>query len=107
MRTLRTEHRSTNTDYMSITHSILPNHNSAAEIVEKKSFISPPQNDQVIVTTEPLNEAFARLLCDICSEKQKDIALGCGHMLCEDCIRKLSFCPFCKAPIKSAQRVYL
>jgi len=111
MRSHREAQRSTNTDYMSTnvtpTQSILPSHSATIEVSEKKSVIPPPQKDPVIIFTEPLNEAFARLLCDICSEKQKDIALGCGHMLCEDCIRKLSFCPFCKAPIKSAQRVYL
>jgi E3 ubiquitin-protein ligase RGLG len=46
------------------------------------------------------------LTCAICSENNKNIALGCGHLLCEQCVRKVKSCPFCKRDITSLRRIY-
>jgi len=81
--------------------------NSSDSQVEKKPLISPPPPPKAPGDGDVEEDARERFLCDICTEREKDIALGCGHMICEVCTRKLSLCPFCKEPIKSAHRVYL
>jgi len=75
---------------------------------EKKPLLSiPVKEDPPRPPDYRKSKDLERLLCDICSENQKDVVLGCGHILCEPCLRKLNLCPYCKDPIKTAQRVYL
>jgi len=95
------------TGYMSIATQSTPNPPSAHNNVIIQNNIPRPPTIATSPPSLPANDADSRLLCDICSEKQKDIALGCGHLLCEDCMRKVALCPFCKTVVKSAQRIYL
>jgi E3 ubiquitin-protein ligase RGLG len=45
--------------------------------------------------------------CCVCMERHKNTALGCGHVLCENCARSVSTCPLCKQPIASRLKLYL
>jgi hypothetical protein len=46
--------------------------------------------------------------CKLCfGETSEHMALGCGHVICRDCLAHVSKCPFCRQPIKSSTRLFL
>ncbi|KAG9439308.1 hypothetical protein H6P81_019473 [Aristolochia fimbriata] len=45
-------------------------------------------------------------VCAICWSKPKDMAFGCGHMMCRVCGNLLSTCPICRKPITNRLRLY-
>lgn len=45
--------------------------------------------------------------CTICLDKRKDTALGCGHVFCEDCAKRMNKCPNCKVVSKQRNKIYL
>ncbi|KAF3972096.1 hypothetical protein CMV_004374 [Castanea mollissima] len=59
----------------------------------------PPPVPQTCETSNPL-------VCPICLTKAKELAFGCGHLTCRDCL-ELNICPMCREPITSRQRVYI
>lgn len=71
-----------------------------------------PLTDHVTSTalksTDSISAEDARelLLCGICKENAKSISLGCGHLMCDACTRKIKTCPFCKREITSVHRIY-
>ncbi|KAL8268346.1 hypothetical protein R6Q59_002144 [Mikania micrantha] len=44
--------------------------------------------------------------CPICLTNEKDLAFGCGHMVCRDCGSRLSRCHICREEITSRIRLY-
>ncbi|RID62676.1 hypothetical protein BRARA_E01733 [Brassica rapa] len=44
--------------------------------------------------------------CPICLTNRKDVAFGCGHMICRDCGSRISNCPICRVLITSRLRLY-
>jgi E3 ubiquitin-protein ligase RGLG len=46
------------------------------------------------------------LQCPVCMAAQKNIALGCGHMLCEACALQVTECPHCRDPVAIRLKLY-
>lgn len=46
-----------------------------------------------------------RLVCAVCLEREKDCALGCGHVFCGQCAWRLTSCALCRAGV--AVRIHL
>jgi hypothetical protein len=46
-----------------------------------------------------------RLVCAVCLEREKDCALGCGHVFCRQCAWRLTICALCRAGV--AVRIHL
>ncbi|XP_028773380.1 nuclear-pore anchor-like [Neltuma alba] len=44
--------------------------------------------------------------CAICLTNDKDVAFGCGHMTCGDCMLSISNCHMCREPITSHLRLF-
>ncbi|XP_054811672.1 uncharacterized protein LOC129312912 [Prosopis cineraria] len=44
--------------------------------------------------------------CAICLTNEKDVAFGCGHMTCGDCMLTISNCHICRKPITSRLRLF-
>ncbi|XP_028773363.1 nuclear-pore anchor-like [Neltuma alba] len=44
--------------------------------------------------------------CAICLTNKKDVAFGCGHMTCGDCMLTISNCHICREPITSRLRLF-
>lgn len=64
--------------------------------------------DDVVTTSE------VAMACSICYEKfdhaaRKPVALGCGHVMCEQCCTRSSApkCPYCRAPIARILPLFL
>ncbi|KAK4253582.1 hypothetical protein QN277_010236 [Acacia crassicarpa] len=51
--------------------------------------------------------SLADKACAICLTNEKDIAFGCGHMACEDCMLTISNCHICREPITSRLKLFL
>lgn len=71
----------------------------------------PHENEKTeTIEKEKNNE---HLLCPICLEKQKNVALdACGHTLCKGCASMIlstpnKKCPICRKHVKSANPFYL
>ena len=47
------------------------------------------------------------LTCPICWSEQKEVAFGCGHMLCEGCSLLVADCPICRKDVSLRLRVYV
>ena len=48
------------------------------------------------------------ILCDICMESDKTIALiPCGHVYCELCSKDLKDCPVCREKIREKLKLFL
>ena len=45
-------------------------------------------------------------MCQICIERPKDCALGCGHFMCSSCAGRVSICPECRARVTARNRVF-
>jgi len=53
-------------------------------------------------------EHMDKSLCNICYEKEKNIAFNCGHIIsCEKCSRQINKCPLCRTHIVTRLRIYL
>ncbi|XP_072174847.1 E3 ubiquitin-protein ligase MIB2-like [Diadema setosum] len=48
---------------------------------------------------ERFQDLEEEMLCPICMENKRDMALLCGHTLCKKCCRALKQCPICRKPI--------
>ncbi|KAL5731285.1 RING-type E3 ubiquitin transferase [Ranunculus cassubicifolius] len=55
---------------------------------------------------EPTIAQDSNQACPICLTNTKDLAFGCGHLICRQCDRNLSLCPICRATITSRLRLY-
>jgi Zinc finger, C3HC4 type (RING finger) len=70
---------------------------------------SPKQKPKI----EEIKESKEELLCPICLEKQKNVALDvCGHTLCKGCASLIiasahKRCPICRKSVKAAHSFYL
>lgn len=40
------------------------------------------------------------MLCSLCMERPKTVALGCGHQTCISCADVHDMCPFCRRAIQ-------
>ncbi len=45
--------------------------------------------------------------CKICMDKQIDVTLGCGHVLCTGCSDKVTQCPYCKEKVKTRIKIFI
>ena len=56
-------------------------------------------------------EPSAEVVCPVCLEGLPETALGCGHALCERCLRIIFYrdmpCPICRLPISTWIRLFL
>eukprot|EP01110_Echinostelium_bisporum_P002253 TRINITY_DN1543_c0_g2_i1.p1 TRINITY_DN1543_c0_g2~~TRINITY_DN1543_c0_g2_i1.p1 ORF type:complete len:206 (-),score=18.16 TRINITY_DN1543_c0_g2_i1:175-792(-) len=87
-----------------------PTNNNTNDTTNNNNISNTQQTDgAAIITVNPVSpkEEKEKFLCPICDENEKNVALGCGHMLCESCTRKVKLCPFCKTEITYAQRIFL
>ena len=39
-------------------------------------------------------------ICSVCMENKKDRSIDCGHIFCNECIKKLTNCPTCRTVIE-------
>ena len=51
-------------------------------------------------------EAEERRMCVICMERTVNLALGCGHQLCQSCSEQMEECPACRKRIESRIKLY-
>lgn len=58
----------------------------------------------------PLQEELTRQAeercCPVCMDRRKDLAFGCGHLVCHECSAALDRCPVCRQPVASRIRLY-
>ena len=47
-----------------------------------------------------ITQLESKTLCSVCLEKDKSIALPCGHMYCNECPAQLKDCAICRAPYR-------
>lgn len=48
-----------------------------------------------------------RLLCPVCLDREKNLAFGCGHRVCDVCAEQLLHeCPTCRSPITVRTRLF-
>lgn len=45
-------------------------------------------------------------VCPICLTNPKDMAFGCGHLVCKDCAMSISTCHMCRKPVTTRIRLY-
>lgn len=45
--------------------------------------------------------------CSVCLDKPRDMAFGCGHIVCTTCGPKLTLCPICRTPISSRIKLFV
>lgn len=75
--------------------------------MRQKPLPEPPGGEPLLPTDDEV------LLCRICMSRPKNLAyVPCGHVTCEACAislmtKRFPHCPFCSAPIKSWQRIFL
>ena len=55
---------------------------------------------------EVAQEAVESQFCCICEERRKNITLGCGHQLCEQCAGHVDTCAECRCPITSRTKTF-
>lgn len=56
---------------------------------------------------ETLEEIVDSLTCQVCADSELNTALvPCGHLLCDDCAKRLEECPMCRTQVSARQRVY-
>ncbi|KAF5480567.1 hypothetical protein F2P56_001306 [Juglans regia] len=79
--------------------------------------LPPPRNvidhDNAVKSVPPVTDfktveatAQVELVCPICLTNPKDMAFGCGHLMCKDCSANLTSCPICREPITTRLRLY-
>ncbi|KAJ7982104.1 E3 ubiquitin-protein ligase RGLG2-like [Quillaja saponaria] len=62
------------------------------------------QIQEAMQTTLSLSRSFS--VCMICLTNEKDLAFGCGHMICRECGSRLSNCPLCRKQITCRLRLF-
>ena len=66
--------------------------------------------DKMAAALDEMKKLFSHGKCDVCCQREKDTALGCGHCLCSVCsIRALRAgrCPFCRKDVEESIKLYL
>jgi len=48
-----------------------------------------------------------RLVCPICMDRDRNIALNCAHTLCDTCALNLIDCPMCRTPITNYNKIII
>jgi hypothetical protein len=74
-----------------------------------------PSQPTLIIPSAPKEESkyddsdgHQGLNCSICFERVPEIKYDCDHITnCEECAKKISECPICRAPIVTRKRVYV
>jgi hypothetical protein len=72
------------------------------------AFAKANQNAPAPAPSAPPDDDLADLvMCQICMERQKNVALGCAHTFCSVCVGKLSTCPNCRVAISAVIPILL
>ncbi|KAL1537198.1 E3 ubiquitin-protein ligase rglg1 [Salvia divinorum] len=64
--------------------------------------VSTTRPPSPVSTSSSLNERR----CPVCFYRKRNLALGCGHQVCQDCGEELSWCPICRTEITTRLRLY-
>ncbi len=85
------------------------------EITQCKTYISDIEklmkfslSEDEIAEFKVTRPAITRLECGICTTREVDHVLGCGHTYCGECVNSLQAkkCPYCNQHFESATRLY-
>jgi hypothetical protein len=80
-----------------------------SNLVVRKLAETLTENEELKQKQAKSEEQLERLTCAICMDNDKNIALQCGHCLCNNCWTSLptKVCPECRAPITNSNKIYI
>ena len=64
--------------------------------------------DAIIMQEEALGATMALGNCPVCLGPREHMVVNpaCGHMLCNECSRRVRVCPICRVPVANCIRVF-
>lgn len=54
-----------------------------------------------------ISEVQSDMVCSLCYQREIEVALGCGHVMCRQCSARITSCPSCRSIIHSRTKLFL
>ncbi len=53
-----------------------------------------------------INEVQSDIVCQVCMEREVDMAVNCGHCFCSVCASRCNYCPNCRTPLTQKLKLF-
>ena len=53
-----------------------------------------------------IQEVQSDIVCQVCMEREVNIAVNCGHCFCSECASRCNICPNCRTPVTQKLKLF-